>query len=267
MSVLNMCTTAAGDVAIRMWGSGEVRVCGRKGRTHSTYTGLCGCEYSGKYISELIPVQYMAELCWDCNEIKVVDMVTHEVHKAYSGSSLSEELGAMCSGPGEGSLLFWDYKSQAVIELQWDEGKKQLKEVRRVQTPSYDTVYHMCYMSHADLLIMSSGQEVQGVKLQGGAGQPPVWQLWWEVLGKKIHPRGISSDAEGRVYVADCDNSRVLVVNGNTGEVMQELLLYARLGWVTKVCCLSNPNQLLVYHRPPPYYNTPTLSLYNITSL
>ena len=268
--MLRTCATAGGDIAIRMWGSGEIQLCDRKGRTHTTYTGLCRCECIAKHISELIPGQYLAELCRKCNIIKVVDMVTHKVHKAQSGSSLFKkhvELWAMCSGPGEGSLLVWDRKSQAVIELQWDEGKKQLKEVSQVQTPG-EWVQNMCYMPHADLVILSHylGNIVQAVKLQGGAGQPPVWQLKGEVLGKKIRPEGVSCDSEGRVYHADRGNSRVLIVNGYTGQVIQRLLQDAGLGYVSRVCCLSNPHQLLVQHCPPPDYRD-TLSLYNITSL
>ena len=123
-------------------------------------------------------------------------------------------------------------------------------------------------MPQTDLVIQECRDGVvQAVKLQEGAGQPPVWQLKGEVLGKKINPDGVSSDSEERVYVADRFNSRVLVVNGNTGEVIQELLQDAGLGWVQNVCCMSNPNQLIVHHCPPPRYNTPTLSLYNMSSL
>ena len=271
--VEDVCATAGGDVAVRMgFRSGEIQLCDRMGRTNTTYTNLCTCIYTGKCISELIPGQYLAELCTECNEIKVVDMVTHKVHKAYSGifsiSMNHARLYAMCSSPGEGSLLVWHQLSKAVIQLQWNEGQKQLKEVRRVHVPG-DRVYYMCYMPQADLLILSRyGGVVQAVKLQESAGQDPVWQLQWgeEVLGKKVKPEGVSCDSEGRVYVADGGNSRVLVLNGYTGEVIQELLKDAGLGSVFNVCCLSNPHQLLVYHYPPPD-KKPTLSLYNITSL
>ena len=268
MSVGDMCTTAAGDIAIRMWGSGEIHLCYRTGRAHATYTGLCSCTYGSKYISELIPGQCLAELCRNCNKIKVVDMVTHEIHKAYSGRSLSVkhvQLGRMCSGPGEGSLLVCDNKSTSVFQLQWNEGQKQLKEVRRVQVPG-DDVCHMCYMPQANLVILSCWDNVvEAVKLHGGAGQPPVWQLQGEVLGKEISPRGVSCESKGRVYVADEYNSRVLLLNGYTGEVIQQLLQDAGLGYVYRVCCMSNPHQLLVHHYPPPE-EKPTLSLYNITS-
>ncbi len=62
------------------------------------------------------------------------------------------------------------------------------------------------------------------------------------MLGKKIRPQRVSCDSEGRVYVGDGDNSRVLVVNGNTGVAIQELLQDTGLGRVSNVCCLSNPH-------------------------
>ncbi len=228
--------------------------------------------------------KYLADLCEGCGEIRVVNMATHHVYRAYSSSPYS--LYAMCSGPGEGSLLVCNtYGSGAVIQLQWDEATKKLDEVRRVQVPG-DIVYCMCYIPQADLLIVirrridfisimmmgrRTSDTVEAVKLQGGDYQNPVWHLHGEVLGKKINPLGVSSDSDGWVYVADGRNSRVLVVNCYTGEVIQQLLQDADLGRVHKICCPSNPHQLFVGHSPDCYPNLndlpDTLSLYNITSL
>ncbi len=271
MSVGTMCATAGGDIAIRMGSGGrEIQLCDRKGRTHTKYPGLCPCAIFFKYISEVVPGQYLAELCRGCNKIKVVNMVTREVHTAYSGGSLSEKhvmLHAMCSGPGEGSLLVSDAWSEAVIELLWDEGQKQLKEVRRIQVAYKYILGHMYYLSQGDMIILGiPGIGVEAVKLQGGAGHPPLWQLQGEVVKKDINPLDVSCDSEGRVYVADWINSRVLLLNGYTGQVIQQLLQDAGLGNVYRVCCLRNPRQLLVHHYPLPD-EKPTLSLYNITFL
>ena len=265
-----MCTTAAGNIVVRT--KKEIQVLDRRHTTLTTYNNLCEQHpYDWKWICEMSAGKYLADLCCasGCREIRVIDMATSHVYRAYSPSSCS--LYAMCSGPGEGSLLVWEYWSQAVIQLQWNEATKKLDEFRCVEVPAADRiVYNMCYMPHTDLVILkhdNRGEGVlQAVKLQAGAGQPPVWQLKGEVLGKKINPQGVSCDSEGRVYVGDYGNSRVLVVNGNTGEVIQELLQGSGLGYVNRVCCLSNPHQLLVQHRPPSDLEH-ILSLYNITSL
>ncbi len=256
-----MCCTAGGNIVVRT--EKEIQVLDRRGTTHNTYDKLCDMhEYVYKWINEMIAGKYLADLCCRCGEIRVVDMATHHVYRAYSSSNQS--LCAMCSGPGEGSLLVWDWRSEAVIQLQWNEATKKFDEVRRVQVWG-DIVYHMCYMPHTDLVILSRpfGHMVHAVKLLGGAGQPPVWQLHGEVLGKRIDPRGVSCDSQGHLYIADLDNSRVLVVNGSTGEVVQQLLQDPGLGRVEDVCCMSNPRQLLVR-----YYDRPTkghtLKLYNV---
>ncbi len=97
--------------------------------------------------------------------------------------------------------------------------------------------------------------------------QPPantMWKLEGIVLRWTIHPDAISSDRQGNVYITDWINNRVLVVNGLTGDVHQELTKWKKgKGCVNHLCCLDNPSQLVVYQttgNPPG-----TLSLYNIT--
>ena len=147
----------------------------------------------------------------------------------------------MCSGPGEGALLVWDSKTESVIHLKWKEATKKLHEVTRVQVPG-EWVKYMCYMPQAELVILSRPEEVvQGVKII--PGNAPVWELH----GKKITPEGVSCDAEGRVYVGNGYDGKVWVVNGFTGEIIQEIKGETGMGaGAYKVCCLSNPSQLLV---------------------
>ncbi len=271
----DMCATTAGGIAVRMGDkSPKIRMLDREGKTVTTYHKLCKCRGflspSCKYISELIAGQYLAASCayYGCNTVKVVDTRTHEVVSVYSGRDSGCDLRALCTA-GEGSLLIWDVKSQSVIQLKYNEQRKVLEEVRpRVQVPG-DNVRYMCYMPHADLLILSrrdknygTNRVVEAVKLHGGAGQPPVWQLQGEVLGKKIEPCGVSCDSEGRVYVADGDTSRALLLNGYTGEVIQQLLQGTGLEDVFNVCCLRDPHQLLVYN-----YNKDYMYLYNVDTL
>ncbi len=261
MHVKAICTTAAGNIVVRT--RKEIQVLDRRGTKLTLYNELCDQHpNNSKWITEMIAGRYLADLCFECRKIRVVDMATDHAYRASIWS-----LWAMCSGPGEGSLLVWDDWSKAVIQLQWNEATKKLEEIwYRVQVPG-DRVLYMCYIPHADLVILSCGYKVvKAVKLRGDAGQPPMWQLQGEMLGKKIDPWGVSCDIEGRVYVADGCNCRVLIVNGSTGRPIQQLLQDARLGDIWKVCWLSNPRQLLVQHYPPPDKKC-TLTLYNTTPL
>ncbi len=257
--VADMCT-AAGHIAVKPYRTGEIQLWDTTLSTVTTYRTLCTCTHNWNYITELIAHKYLARLCTKCNDITVVDLVTGKVHTAYSG--IGCKLNAMCGGPGQGSLLVWDDKGKYIIQLQWDAATEQLDMVRRVQVPD-GNVYFMCYVPQGDLVILSHGSKmVQAVKL--GDGQQ-VWGLQPYALGKNVNPMGVDSDKEGRVYIADCDNRRVLLVDGTTGEVIQELLKDAGLGKVWRVCCLSNPSQLLVYHITTDI-RISTITLYNVTS-
>ena len=264
--VADMCATTAGHIAVKPYRTGEIQLWDRTTlSTVTTYRKLCACSRTWNYITELIAHKYLAHLCTTCNEITVVNMVTGKVHAAYSGHSTDRELNAMCDGPGKlGSLLTWDDKGKDIIQLQWNPATEQLDMVRQVQVPD-GNVSSMSYVPQGDLVILSHGSKmVQALKL--GDGQQ-VWGLQPYALGKNIDPRGVSSDREGRVYIADCDNRRVLLVDGSTGEVLQELLNNAGLGKVWRVCCLSKPNQLLVYHITTGIITTIAIRLlYNVTS-
>ncbi len=258
-----MCGTSAGNIAFRIKYE-NIYLCDRKGQTLTTYTILCE-HFADKYIRELIAGQYLAELCRECNEIKVINMIKiekennenendddsenekeedTEIIKGYSGSSGNNKLQALCAGPREGSLLVWDSQGRSVIQLQWNPNTKQLDEILKVFVP-IDNVSQICYVPKADLVVLMSGQIVQAVKLQKGC-QPSVWEIQGKVLGKEFCPKGVSSNTEGKVYIAD-KNKRVLLVNAYTGEVLLERLT-TKAGHVFNLCCLSNPSQLLLYH-------------------
>ncbi len=188
-----------------------------------------------------------------CNDIKVVDMVTHDLLNAYSGYGPGHHArlgGAMCSAGKSGSVLAWaDYK--VVIELRWNEETKLLDEVRKARLPisqNSQSVAYMCYIPQTDLVVLMWSGMVHAVKLDG-SDHSPVWQLQGELLGKVVpRPYGIRNDSEGRVYIGDHNNKRVLLVNGYTGEVMQQVGKEAGFGLVSNLCCLDNPCQLLMKH-------------------
>ncbi len=134
-----------------------------------------------------------------------------------------------------------------------------LPKVGQVFVPG-DWVWQLCSIPQANMVILGrkgSPNRIQAIHLSEGT---QVWDLKGEVLQKQIDPRGLSCDIEGMLYVGDHDNGRVLLVNGHTGEVIQELLQDEGLDWTWKVCCLNSTNQLLLEHPSG-------IALYNITSL
>ncbi len=206
--VNDMCATSGGKIALLIAPpGGKIQLCDRTGKSDITRSDPYDCGSKYKQICELVANRYLAELCCDCFEIKVYAINYIYIYSAYvsvHGSPL-----ALCRG-GEGVLLLHDHENKAVIQLRWNEENKELDEIRQIPVP-FSAAIHMCYMPNTDLLIVSHGYDVvEAVKLQGGAGQSPVWQLQGKVLGKKIDPEGVSCDSAGKVYVADGRNNRVL---------------------------------------------------------
>ncbi len=275
MYIEDMIALSSGDIAVKPHDEkktlkNEIHVMNRKGKTHTTYKKLCK-DGRIRYICELIPGKYFAELCnydrgngWhkdtDWNDVKVVDMATQKECYTYSGHDAGGyHLMSMCSGPGEGSLLVWDNMSEGIIHLQWNEADKKLERVRRVHVlGEFDgCVRYMCYVPKADLVILSrpGSEVVQAIKMPG---ETPVWQQ----SGTKIKPEGISCDEDGRVYIANGKDGTIWVVNGYNGEVIDKLGAETGMGkGVYKVCCLNNPSQLLVYRKHNDQYS---LTLFNM---
>ncbi len=74
-----------------------------------------------------------------------------------------------------------------------------------------------------------------------------IWRLQGEVKGKMIRPNGMDTDDEGRLYVGDGANSRIIVLDGSTGYELQvkELPEY---GVIVNVLWCNIQHQLIVHH-------------------
>ncbi len=74
------------------------------------------------------------------------------------------------------------------------------------------------YLKTCDLLLNSDLHSIKAVRLGDGS---KAWELSGEVEGKEINPWEMASDEEGRVFVADGGNCRVLCLDGESGHVLQ----------------------------------------------
>ena len=68
-----------------------------------------------------------------------------------------------------------------------------------------------------------------------------------EVDGIAIEPHGMCVDDRGRLFVADGSNSRILVLNSQTGSLVQ-LIHLRNLGDIYELGFFSNNAQLLIQH-------------------
>ena len=89
---------------------------------------------------------------------------------------------------------------------------------------------------------------LKAVRLSNGETE---WEVAGLVEGKEMKPYGICSDTEGRIFVADGQNSRVVVLDNQNGECIQSLLMGERMGDVFDVCWTDTQPQLIVRHGKP----------------
>ena len=75
----------------------------------------------------------------------------------------------------------------------------------------------MCYMEKFSILVISSDQNTKAINPETGS---VVWNFTQDVEGKKLDPEGVCCDMDGRVYVADKRNQWLIVLKGNTVELI-----------------------------------------------
>ena len=113
---------------------------------------------------------------------------------------------------------------------------------------------NVCYIKsheHGGLLIYSTGNHYfnGGLKAMSTHTNQTVWSLQGRVAKCLFNPRGICTDNKGLLYVADGHNSRILVIYGNTGKVLQVLQPTELKGQVIRnLAWCKVPSQLIVQH-------------------
>ena len=68
-----------------------------------------------------------------------------------------------------------------------------------------------------------------------------------EVDGVAIEPHGMCADNTGRLFVADGSNSRILVLNSQTGSLVQLIHLH-NLGHIYELGISSTDSRLFIQH-------------------
>ncbi len=199
--------------------------------------------------------KYIADLCRECGNVSVVNCNTRE---RYIGMKLPPgKYSSLCRGP-KGTLLIGGYKIDNVLQLIWKNTDKALQESKRYQFTG------TCFMTNLwerdDEILISENKRVTALKLD--PDRAIVTELWGSsgsFDGIQLLPYGVTSDSEGRVYIADSTNCRIHIVDGRRGVTIQTVPLDKKLGSVFDVFWLPNPPQLLVK-----YYSVPGASIYNI---
>ncbi len=137
--------------------------------------------------------------------------------------------------------------ANVLLHLHFDESTNMFSQIKRLQHPISDVIY-MEYISKDNLLIMSSwiSGQLTAVKIDDNI-MSIVWQVTGPVEGKIFGARGICTDDDGRVYLADL-KSRIIVFDGCTGKPLQVLLEGKGMGGIGNVLWVRSTNQLFVKH-------------------
>ena len=154
---------------------------------------------------------FVLEGCRDCRVIRNYNIRTGE--RCVMNTGLRPK--RMCHGPS-GSILVENFLSpkMTVLTLTWIKEQELLAD----ETSMMDKlVRQWCYAESFDVLVtMNCNEEIKAVKLENNN---PIWKL------SGAEPDSLTTDAEGNIYVGDGANSKILKINGLTGDVISVFLL------------------------------------------
>ena len=200
-------------------------------------------------IEHLVDPDFILEACFECGEIRSYNINTAESKTVYSGCKPRR----ICKGP-EGSVFVID-KTDGLLQLEWRKEKEELDLVHRIQT-GMKNAWGICYMEQYKILVITSYHNIKAINPETGS---VLWEFTQDEEGKKLFPREVCCDVDGRIYVADGTNEQLIVLNDMTGELIQVLLKDKY--WVFDMCWTSFPPQLTVCHGG----NLPRIGIYDVT--
>ena len=172
---------------------------------HASGKGLLCLEIPGK--------EYLAISCSDCRDIKLMDLNTNDVTKAYGGEKW---LVKMCEG--EGNTLYVEASHDQVLEL--DCTHPVFSKLKTINTRMDGYFKGMTYVpSPHRLLIASNGQKVVAISCETNR---TAWRR--QKASFDSNPRGLFySKTHHTILAADGKHSRILVLDPGTGNTLQTI--------------------------------------------
>ncbi len=162
---------------------------------------------------------YLAHSCPVCEAVDVYDVSRKQLITKYEEDDMSP--GAICRGPGTDTLLLVDGKGKRIQQLQWRGDSFQ--PIRPIQHNHPDRYPCISYSSLHGNIYLAGQYTVSCISLLEGQSGHPLWQLGG--LGVDVGEQQLDStmsvccDPAGRVYISECNRDRLLVVDGETGEL------------------------------------------------
>ena len=165
--------------------------------------------------------QMLAVSCVRCRMIRLYDMQTGEVTKAFHNQEYYT--GSMSPGDGEVLYVVHHVKGHPVLELNTEQ--IPFTGPSRTIPSRIEGYFDMHYIPapHKQIVISSTSLGlIRAVSMDG----EKMWEVKGEIEGKKCDPHGLLFSPDHQVLlVADGTKSRVIVLNPQDGSVLQTIQL------------------------------------------
>ena len=212
----------------------------RTGQTIFKFTSACR-HFHCVIIEHPGDPKFMLEACWECGEIRSYNINTGACIITYIACKPRN----ICKG--QGSCSYLSSEEGQILKLQSTKEKGEIELVSRIHTHETST-HKLCYTERHRALVLSSTKYMIGLNpVQGHV----LWHFQKDVEGKRLNVNGLCCDRDGRVYVADGGNERLIVLNGKTGKLLVVLLKGERTGPIHDVYWTNFSPQLTVLHGFP----------------
>ena len=162
--------------------------------------------------------EYLAFSCSECRDIKLLDLETMEVIKAYGGE---RRLMRMCEG--EGNTIYVEASHGQILKLNCTDTVLSVTNI--IDKGEDVAIRSMCYVpSPYRLLVVSDYfRDVQVISVDTNAEQ---WARLDELRTTDSDPYGLFYSSEHRILLlADGKFSGILVLNPGTGDTLQTINL------------------------------------------
>ncbi len=164
---------------------------------------------------------YLAHSCLDCDAVHVYDISRG---KLITQCKQQDVPRAICRGPGPDTLLLVNGKGKGrrILQLQWT--GDSFKCLRQIHHNHPYLAPDICYSNLNNKIYLASGYTVSCISLSGDQSGQTLWHLGGkdvDVGGRQLSDfLSVCCDLAGRVYISELNTDRLLVVDGESGELL-----------------------------------------------
>ena len=228
-----------------------------------------GCEHGGGYRYGIMEVKmsqqpYIAMSCLRCKEL----CLKTACEIATESDCIDKMLRTIVNAPGQ---MCHGRKGQFLV-VNMTRGSKSLSILdysfnltKHVQI-DMDLPLHICYANsedHGEMVIKSDSDlhMVSATSLETGT---TIWREQGVVRNQMCDPHGLCTDGKDRIFIADGQNSRILIINAEDGTLIK-CVTVPSLGFIKDVAWCKEEPHLQIRHLANSNANW-SISYYLVTS-